>query len=275
MADFLARLAARSLGQLPSVRPRNPSRFEQDTAPVQERPIDALEVELEPAPRVTRTAPVLPGRDQEDETAVSAPRRSRFKQAAAPAVTTVSEHVRQAPEPDTIVDSLPAAVPAPPAQERAPATLPLERIRSEPEFQEEPLAPRDVERSQMPGLRASVESGPSALSTIHQERVSDTADGRTGNPETAVPPERTRPATSVPADALRVATRVVEPSRDTDVQARSAPAPAAPQVTVSIGRIEVKTAPRSEPVRLAQPPARPQPALSLGEYLARQRKGRR
>jgi len=103
----------------------------------------------------------------------------------------------------------------------------------------------------------------------------ETTRKRVSIQENTILSDRKSQAADTPSGPLRVATRVAARAGVGDAPTNSEPAQPAPQVTVSIGRIEVRAAPRPEPVRPVQPAARPQPTLSLGEYLERSRKGRR
>ena len=279
MADFLANLAARSLDQLPSVQPRNPSRFESDAARGQERTLDEFELEVEPTRPAIRAAAPRASRDSgPDGDEILAPPGHSYLEVDGEAqrtVTDVVEHVREISGPGGIAEPLDEAAQAPHAQTRVAAPYSPDPVQPVIQLDAESALTTDLERAPASQQQARRESGPPAVAASRDERLTEVVREPAGDPGIIAPAERTTAAAETPAGALRVATRIAAPAGAHDAPRSSEPAQAAPQVTVSIGRIEVKAAPRAEPVRPTPPAAKPQPALSLGEYLERSRKGRR
>lgn len=269
MADFLATLVTRSQGRLDSVRPRRPSPFEtvpgsrggvrvadaaawlwpDPAAPAMSSPpvpsLDDQPTASPPAdtpPIVAATAPVAPV----PEPPASAADRPRFDQA--------ESHVLHLPgDPEPWHRDL--APPSAPAHDslRSMAAARGDR-RREPVEPRPPASPRPDTGAESPVAPSRTES-PITLRQAAAAVAQPAAHGRQ------------------PGEAPLLMT---EPT-DGDPGRRVAPFPAAaapaPQVTVAIGRVEVKAAPAIEPVRRPPPPVRPR--LSLTEYLARPRRGRR
>ncbi|HMM42141.1 MAG TPA: hypothetical protein PKA95_09590 [Thermomicrobiales bacterium] len=275
MADLLSSLAARALGELDSVRPRVVSAFERPAIATGSGWVDALEVEL-PVEPVTRPSAAQPARPVPDDPAappldVSTPRaplpgppppvepviarKTVPIETAAPVVTTdVAESERHAPI------ARPAR-PEPPARERRPAAAVGPVPAREPIPQIVPTPAEAEPRAPQPAIRETV--------VLIDRRPTE-------RPSPDAPRDRTRdvagPATE-PATP-RILARPV-PAREPGLipVARREPAPA-PPVIVTIGRVEVSLSRPTEPPRPIPRPASPQPAMSLGEYLERSRRGR-
>jgi hypothetical protein len=286
MADFLARLAARSLGQLQSVQPRRASQFEPDAATSGAAASGVFEVEAEreqrapQAIRPLRGTSLRPEEGQAEDGAAGMPRRRSEAQRMAAGLQGATdamlemEPVQYAPDLDMVAERPRDSGPTQAPPETAPLAM---QSRSE--------SPLDVDHHVEPQFdRIDMEPSPAApapvrlppASATRIEPVAAVAQTRgPGDPEPGGPPPSTRHGAG---DVVQVATRLPAPGERPaeDAVTRAWPAPeAAPQITMSIGRIEVKAAPSPAPVRPTQRPASPQPSLSLGEYLERSRRRRR
>lgn len=152
------------------------------------------------------------------------------------------------------------AQPGPPARERRPAAALDPPPAHEPTPSIAP-APADVEpRAPQPAIRETV--------VLIDRRPPE-------HPSPDAPPDRGRDIAVPPSPATpRILARPV-PAREPALNpvVRREPAPA-PPVIVTIGRVEVTLSRPVEPPQPAPRPEPPQPAMSLGEYLERSRRGR-
>lgn len=273
MADLLSSLAARALGELDSVRPRVVSAFERPSPATENSWGDALEVDL-PVESVTRPSAAPPARPAVGDRAVRTPTAPRRRAPLPEPLPPVEPPIARKPVP---VDAAPPVVttdaaeterrapiarppqPEPPARERRPAAAvdPAPAREFVPPISP---APAEVEpRAPQPAIRETVV----LIDRRSPERPSPDAP-RDGARSVAVPPEPAAP---------RILARSV-PAREPGLNAaRREPAPA-PPVIVTIGRVEVSLSRPAEPPRPAPRPTTPQPAMSLGEYLERSRRGR-
>ncbi len=249
MSDFLTNLLNRSLGASAALRPRLPGRFEAQGSP-------ANAVPGEPLAPPANAAPV-----------------SRAPATEAPNAHTSEPHHTAAPEhvqkllvpPDPTRPREAAASKAPPAPEgpRAHAQPTPEIVARVERMLEQPGAeprPRD--------------KAPAQLAQEGGERETVTAPPDAPGESRAVQPAReaVAPAPPIPtpiAPQVRVAQPPAEPRL-----AEAAPASAAPRISVTIGRIDVRAVAPPLPAARSRL-ARPAPALSLDDYLKRREGGNR
>ncbi|HET9212938.1 MAG TPA: hypothetical protein VFR03_21205 [Thermoanaerobaculia bacterium] len=300
MSDFLGRLAARALGQVPPVRPRLPSRFE-PAAGLVEEVVEASPVSA--PPRLSRPSPRPVGERREDlgarlgEPAVPASEARRAPDLASPAVAPLRG------EPSLPNPSLPASPPpggreglktAPGSAAVGAGLVPARQHR---------------ERGQAPPLQQP----PAEVSLFSRQaggRLGEEGRGdegqRTGSADAAsfaIPAPPTEPAFRIDETVLPAASPGprIEPSAEPALPAhrplvpraalRQEPPPAAlaspssraeagpaaaaapePTIRVTIGRIEVRSAAPAPPAAPAPRPAAPR--LSLEEYLRRRNEER-
>ena len=263
MADFLTKLASRTLGLAPMAEPIVAPMFAPPRVPTPPRagsdePPDSSWYLSEPA---SRGAPVSSADSRsEDRERTTAPRQASDLLPSRPSarVEAAADDVLLVPSKDAPERSLPAgssawAADTEPAQ---PATSPTSLGASD-WFSEQPR------RFMMPASRDGAADEPLLMPLNPVE---------TPSARLAVAAGRTHVVAVVtPADEA-------EPPRRADraPAAASAPAPTPPTIEVTIGRVEVRAAvgppaPVTRP-RVAAPAA---PSLSLEEYLRSQHGGRR
>lgn len=265
MSDFLRDLVGRTLGAHDVVRPRLASTFESGGIAPPPVPMEPLEVEvarqaLSPPPTVRRSVAAVP-REVAPAQRESSPAQPPPAKSAASS-TTLPQRVEEG-----------AASAAGPAPRGAP-------VAAVPE-------PRGTE----PAARAAVD----VPSVSEPARPPAQVPGRSApSPRAAPVPEpsaATQPPGPATARARVVKTRVVERRGETPSRAAELPeaserarptvesaagAPevesAEPVVHVHIGRIEVRTPAAAQRPRAPRPR---EPRLSLDDYLAQSRQGRR
>ena len=302
MGSYLDNLAARTLGVLDVVRPRRPSRYEPVVATdpasfVAPDVVDAF-VRVEPG-REPRAAPPAadaagprpptprPSPGSDGETAGSeadAPRHSE----AAP-----RRRRDGMPRPPQVAPTAEDRVRHPTVRERAasPWIEPTQEVREGPEH--EPGRPRRPAPTPPPAGRQSLESKPPLALTRPAATPRDGA-----SPPSSVPAEDARRASEplppspseieahgpIATDAIRAIVRELaeaRPDRDGPAPeerftpATVEPAAAAPTITVTIGRIEVRALTRAQPGPPAVRPAPPRPRMTLDAFLAQRRRDRR
>lgn len=271
MSGFLHQLAARSLGLAPAARPRAALPY---AAPVPETPAPALAAVAPEAAATVAAAPL--------------PVTWRDASGPAPEPATVPPAERHAAEP-TPASPFPAARAEIPALPSVVPAVSAPRQRPDTSREGEPTAirhpdhaplPTDaaISSARLPENQATTASRPSSdepaagladLETLISRLVGQATshhpspDG-TRSPSTAMAPtngQPPRPGHASPRPAER---------RDA-LAAASPAADSAPEVHITIGRLEV-----NPPSRPTPPPPRPRgPApLSLGDYLARRAGGR-
>ncbi len=282
MSDFLGRLAARALGQVPPLGPRLASRFEQAPA-LSEEAVESAPAEQAPEGR-TLTSPALlsPMERREEEVVMDLDgqvgARTVLPAMVPPPIPALS------PVPATAVR---AAVPA----ERAPEQPALEgRHLNSLGLQPQVSRPQDLlspegatpgkadrppslgltpQASQMPPLQGGVLRIP----TEEIDEISSTPSPAAPRGERIEATEAHRPL--FPRSALREESALpglaVLSPRAMSAETGTAPA-AEPVIRVTIGRIEVRAAAPAPPPAPAARPAVPR--LSLEDYLRRRGEGR-
>jgi hypothetical protein len=281
VGSFLNTLAARALGDLPVVRPRQPSRFEPvisaDVGPLDPLEIDEMAAGAAPAwgdpgsRRETAPPPMSPPVDTASESWDE--KRSTREE--------VRTTLLPAAPPLPIVDASPASAiaadvveAAPPAsRHRVPTTL----------VQARSLRPQPVRR---PEVDAPITPAPPTIQQVETPVLRETAVPIVA--PTQEPPRAIRPVADAATSAV-MSPRGAAPRRDgsaesaprRDRNAHQEPPEhttltsdgTAPTIVVSIGRIEVRAS-RPEPPRPVARAPRPQPRLTLDAFLGRQGRGR-
>jgi hypothetical protein len=281
MADFLANLAARSLGQLPSVMPRRASRFEPIAEALEER-VEDIAVERSLTRPATPMAETMDSgtkaRITRSDPAPVDPRTVK----ASPPVTGVTP-APPTPAPD---DDLPEL-----AIDRAEDR----EARSEPPAPHHDQPTRQFESRPRADVRHDAAQEPTfapAASSPHRDdaREADASADARRSPEDPSQPAITAPplqgkAVFETSTAAPNGLGVVEVGRHVLATQRidESPAPmptiapaTAPRITVTIGRIEVKAPPAPAPQPSPAAPSRAEsPRMSLDDYLRRGPRGRR
>lgn len=291
MADLLAVLAARARGELDTVLPRLPARFEATGAGhasplVETAPDGELDVvERTEAPGDTEVGPI--------RAATSGQVRLR----------SVSSPVPASPEPPA-PGTLPAPTPTPPDDFRDDVP-PAARVdvsepiahppvtRSDPSRSPSSHPPRVGDRS-APATRPDAQPPPTGR--LPADRPVEAPRSRPRRPGVAeAPPDADHDVASAqdPVESVTTvaSTSVVAPHESAAIgDARSTPAaagdhdldpvvePRPAAVTVTIGTVEVRTAPprpTESTAGRADRPSRPAPRLSLADHLSRHRGGGR
>lgn len=271
MSGFLHQLAARSLGLAPAARPRAALPY---AAPTPETPVPALAAVAPEAPAAVAAAP-LPVAWCD----VSGP--APEPAAVPPAERHAAEPASHAPATNNEIPALPSVSPAPIAPRQRPETN-WEGDRPatlHPAIGALPAPAAAIPNAHPPANQAATDSRPAGdapaaglldLETLVSRLVGQATSHRPLSPDgTPSPSTAVAPATGQPPRAGHTSHRPAE-RRDT-LEAASPAADTAPEVHITIGRLEV-----NPPSRPTPPPPRPRgPApLSLGDYLARRTGGR-
>ncbi|HXD03660.1 MAG TPA: hypothetical protein VN627_10170 [Novosphingobium sp.] len=269
MSGFLHQLAARSLGLAPAARPRAALPY---AAPAPETPAPDLAAVAPEAPAVVAAAP-LPAtwRDVSEPAAVLPAERHAAK-------ATPASH---APAASTEIPARHSVALAPIVPRQRPEinwegdhpAIP------EPAIGELPAPTAAIPNARPPAIQAAADSRPasdepttglldleSLISRLVGQATSHAplAPDGTPSPSTAI-----APATGQPPRPGHTSHRPAE--RRESAETASPAADSAPEVHITIGRLEV-----NPPSRPTPPPPRPrgQAPLSLGDYLARRAGGR-
>jgi hypothetical protein len=282
VASYLHTLAARALGDLPVVRPRQPSRFEPamsaDVAPfealendefvaintpVSDEPVTRRATAPQPKPLAAHPAAMARDgrREPLEETRAMRPPAAPSSRVTEPplALTNfadVADPMPQAPRSQTPPALDQARILRPEAVRRAESSLPITTA-----------APTPMRQFEVPVLRASA---PPTVAPAQAPRAA--ARLGTDAAETDMVPPRTLPRQRegfAEADVRRVAVA----RQDLDASLAPERDGGTPAITVSIGRIEVRAS-RPEPARTVARTPRPQPRLTLDAFLSRQGRGR-
>lgn len=272
MADLFETLAAQAIGDFDSLRPRLPTRFE----PVEDGPDWEATTEFEPETLGTAHGQarrmlvhnlgenVVAGENEEAALSSapsdqSTPSRTPFDPASD------SARIRGEPPPlEELGQPLQATFdgrerPSTGAAEEAKAppratARPPAGHHVEPRSEDAPSAPEDATTPTVEPMIAGdirVRQSPTALraTTVRRSMIA-----------------RRSPSRADTRGSLHVErVELVDPAED-----RSEVSP--PQITISIGRVEIRAASSAEPARQKPPRPRPQPRQSLDDYL-RQSKG--
>ena len=284
MSDFLSRLAERSTGTPPALRPRVPSTFEPWPAvdPGSEMPTPAAPPSAAQPARAGAPPPVATARPtRELRSASVAPSRTAWPPTPADApdgddrpleATTSRTH---SPAPAPLAPALSAAATGPGA-DAPPRTVPAPASRhGAPDHSPEPAGPARQTRA---AAASSRQARRQASAPPAPERAA---------PAAAPAPVAARAAAHAPRDedAVAPSREAASPSADRPAgvvgRRRSGPASTPGRagegtltVEVTIGRVEVRAAP-APPPHAARRPA-PGPRVTLDEYLAeRTQAGRR
>jgi hypothetical protein len=258
MKSFLANLAAKTLNRAPVVKPRLASIFEPTALVLSASAFASVEELIEPErPPETAVRPVA-------ESAVR-------QQLAGPALERLIVHERMGIAPSAPVLSFASAEPqrsrtepSPPPAERI-TTREVERVEVVHQARGLTLEPRRESPSAQQGVKIErklhevvrQESAPAPRTT---ERKQPTA-------EAAPPPRALEPARPA-MHSVRTVQTAPQPRR----VIVAAPVETAPEVHITIGRIEVRALTTSTP---AKAPEQRVPQLSLADYLAQRDRGRR
>lgn len=272
MSGFLHQLAARSLGLAPAARPRATLPY---AAPAPETPAPELATVAPEAPAVVAAAPLPTAwRDASGPTPETATVLPTERHATA--VPTLVNH----PSTDRAeIPALPSLVP----------TVSTPRQRPDTTREGEPTAIRHLDHAPLPTdaaipkarppeNQAAADSRPGAdepapglldLEALVSRLVGQATGHYTSLDDTPSPSPAVAPATDQPPRPGHTSHRPAE--RREAMEAASLTADTAPEVHITIGRLEV-----NPPSRPTPPPPRPRgPApLSLGDYLARRAGGR-
>ena len=287
MSDYLTSLVSRSLAPAPGVRPRLPSIFE---PPHLHPRLDAPspfeeEAFSEPAPRLPLRqkspppqAPELPHRLAAEPEATSTPRQPAPKQVvpagnetrAGESFTSVREAVPTKPPPSKTVVK--------------PVALPINRSA-------DPVPRREIVglKSQEPNLEADKPASDHRLTEPNRQSANgrdsvasqqvrwqsgtpgkdmaaarSSRSGETPFPQNAAVAPPRKPDSPISPRLVSPRVRALPPTKE--------PAPTAPTIHITIGRVEVRAVP--PPVREKARP-KPQPGLSLEEYLRQRANGGR
>ncbi len=257
----LTRLALRATRATGGLRPRQPSLFE-PALPEATEPATTETVRVRPVspPEVAATPP---------ETPISEPHESRSTPAAAPHVGHELESVAS-----SAADSAPSSA--------APSQQPEWAVPATPAASSEAVPQKSlsgsIEPTHLIGRRRTDKfpAGPperepdQPLSRRTVLRVVKPAvpRDRPPSPTSRSPEPSASPTKALPAQIERV----VPPEPETRTVPRLHPQPtkplqAPPDVTVTIGRIEVVPPPAPQPVRPRRRPAKPSTAPTLADYL--------
>jgi hypothetical protein len=282
VASYLHTLAARALGDLPVVRPRQPSRFEPAMS-ADAAPFDALEndefVAIDgPAldePVTRRAVAFHPERLAAHPAAMSRDgRRATLEETWATRPPAARSTPTEEPPP-ALTTFANVAGPTPPAQRsQTPPTLeqartlrPEELRRAESRLPTSTVAPGPMRQVEAPVPRAAA---PPTVAPAQAPREAARLGVDAAVTDVVLPhslaPQRERYA-EASVRRVTVARQVLDeslaPERDGGT----------PAITVSIGRIEVRVS-RPEPARPVVRAPRPQPRLTLDAFLNRQGHGR-
>jgi hypothetical protein len=278
MADFLTNLAARALGQTNSIRPRQERRFEPANNVYEEvHVINVERVRRPPAQPATRRendfqswdkmADATDPADQPELEQPSTPMNPVQQPAARPGTDTLPPDRTQTIETNYEEPISQAELPDM-AHHRAPDHLTPESVFRTPETRTVPhkddrsiqaeridSKPPEPVTHEPRGERPSVQP----IAGEHPEHDEESADRDT--------PTETH--------ALQVRTKVVRESQhEREGRGTVETSEKPPKISVTIGRVEVKSSPTPEPQR-PEPRPRPRPLVSLNEYLTRSRKSGR
>jgi hypothetical protein len=271
MGDLLLSLAARSLGRLDGVRPRLPAVFEPVQLPPSPVPHGgAVEVEAErPRPSLIQPPPARGQAEVVQPPLGRAAREPSPERAAVPPVLVAEQPTdRSRPGGGDLRDREQDPSPAPVAY--GGPRVPRDRLPG-PEPQPEPEAGLLARPPATPRPEAPPPVSPPAGEW--SPPPSDAGPPITGDSSSAsssVFPEGARPA-----EALHLLAEVARPDRAWSEGRPRQDGAAAPRVTVSIGRVEVRAPASQAPAPPVSPPvAEPDPRLSLADYLERSRRRR-
>jgi hypothetical protein len=283
VSDFLSRLAERSTGTPPALRPRVPSTFE---------PWSAGDLGADP-----RAAAAWPSAAQPTNAAASPPAATARPTREPPraSVTPPAPASPPAPAPPLDSDDRHPAAPRPRTPAPAPAPISAAAAAAEPSADAPPPpAPAPAPRHHAPDLSPEplgpTRPTPAVAAPPRQPRRQGSAPPvpETAAPAAAEAPLAARAASRAPRDdAVAEPWHAFEPPAGPPAnvvqrgRARAGPAPTPGRagdgpltVEVTIGRVEVRAAP-APPARAGRRPA-PGPRVTLDEYLAeRTRAGRR
>lgn len=278
MADFLTNILARSFNQGPKLERRSPSMFEptKNSHPesrVADSPLEELTQELEPPARPVRWAKLSPERVVPAST-LEQPVRVLPTNVPQPTLDvdqsvvhqmesepTLEQPVRvlptRAPQPTFDVDRSVARHPEPPL----PAAIKEIIVEREIESKREIVL---TERKRSIAEESRVVARVPVEHVVRQEVL---VDRTVALPSSAVP----HPDTNTVRGSVAVPTRVrsensvIHPGRRQQPPSLAVPEPPIPTISVTIGRVEIRTAPPSAAVQRSGRANRPK--LSLEDYL--------
>jgi hypothetical protein len=270
MADFLTRLIERAWGQAPTVQPLIPSRY----AAIPTR------FEAPPSHPLTQSEPSEPPQ-------VNPPALHRFPLSAPQPLVLASP---LAPNAAIRLEASVETQPVSPGVEPVAEGMPRRPLDSPPPAQvsspDEPaprLQPRQVvtgpEIRSLPGFRANLPQlaglnrvAPEASSPAASPPLTPDPVARNSTPATGSRPAVDRPELP-PAPIFLGQSASLSAVGLSPMSRGSSPEPPAPRINVTIGRVEIRAV--FEPPAKAAPPARPEPKLSLEDYLRPSTGGRR
>jgi hypothetical protein len=277
MSDFLTSLAARALMPVPAIRPVVGSLYEPRAAV--ESPLPVSVTTAVPVQPTFSPAPVAPRSSAGSEPRLPAPESSPHvsEGGSLPHPFTRAVATSEAP---AHIHSVPVSIPAPPVPRGRKAKRPQpapQAVEGAPSPLSPPAArPVPATATPRPAIFPAASPSPRPADPVSPvvSRVAQETPGESGLPAAPVPV--TRPAQSPRAPEGTRLPRIFPPQRSPLGAAASekspsipAAAPAsspAPEVTITIGRVEIRAAVPAAP---APAPAAAKPHLSLEAYLRR------